>query len=123
MSIIKNFLLHIGQRQRLVPGQRRILWTGSANLVFDLIEFRLQFVEFVFEIRRLLLLIAGQRNAGELFGNLLLPIEIVLLLLQQVSRHTFSDLRVNFAQHVEQRTRATCFRDAERFRRVIEGLA
>ena len=82
--------------------QRRVLRTGRANLVFDRIEFGLELVEFVFEIRRLLFLIARQSNAGELFGNRLLPIEVVLLFLEQVGGNTFSDLRVNLAQHVEQ---------------------
>ena len=81
-SVIENFLLHIPERQRLVAGQGRVFWAGSANLVFDLIEFRLQLVEFVFEIGRLLFLITRKRNTGELLGDLLLTIEVVLLLLK-----------------------------------------
>ena len=115
--------MHFSERKRLHRSQRRVFRTGRANLILDLIEIRLELVEFFFQIRRLIFRISTERDAGELLRDLLLPIEIVLLFLEQVGRHAFGNLRVDFTEHVEQRARAAGFGDAERFGRIVERFA
>ena len=100
---VKYLLLHLSERKRLARSQRRVLWAGSSDLVFNLVEFRLQLVELTFEFRRFLFFrIRSETESNQLFGNILLSIEVSLLALEQFPWHAFRDLRIRFRQEIQQ---------------------
>jgi hypothetical protein len=116
--------LDLSKRKRLATGQSSIFGTGRANLVFDLIEFGLQFVEFFFQVRRLLLiLVLGEVDTHQLLSDVLLGVEIRLPLFEQLGRHSLGNLPISFSEQIKQRSRARLFSYLQSFAGVLQRLS
>ena len=93
-------------------------------MIFDFFKLGLQLFQVRFQIRRLLLATIGsQANPGQLFGDLLLAIEVVLLPLEQIGRNAFSNRCVCLTKQIQKRTRARLLRDPKSLGSVLQGLS